>query len=268
MGNSWAMPKRVHIALACLFLVVAGLLLWKGLREREPRYNGITLSEWLGPPVYTGPLNYMDLQARTDASVKAVRQIGSNAVPALIRMLRAKDSAFADRLRNLAGRFIRIRHLSAFEWNQRALRGFSLLGARAESAVPSLIDIANQDASSRAKCDALQALGLIGRPARPAVPTLLQWATNADSELRLNAIFALGRIHTAPDSVVPALTNALHDTSYPVRVHALIALEQFGPEARLAVPALLEFLKTDTTTRAASALKAIDPEAAARAGVR
>ena len=260
------MPKRIYIALACLFIIVAGFLLWEGLHEREPTYKGLPLSEWLAPPVYTGSLKYMDLHARTDEADKAVRQIGSNAVPVLIRMLRAKDSAFADRLRNLAGHFMRIPYISAYEWNQRAMHGFAVLGAQAESAVPALIDIANQDGSPMARCNAMVALGYIGRVARPAVPSLLQCATNSDGTLRADAIFALGRIHSEPDKVVPALTNALHDTSFPVRLHALIALEQFGPNAKLAVPALLEFLKTDTTTRSAAALRAIDRDAAARVG--
>ena len=260
MGNSWVMPKRVHIALACLFMLVTGVFLWEGLRQREPRYNGITLSEWLAPPVYTGSLKYMDLQTRTDEADRAVRQIGSNAIPALIRMLRAKDSAFAFAVRNLAGHFIRIRYVSAYEWNQRAMHGFAVLGARAESAVPALIDIVNQDRSLTARCNAMDALGFVGRAARPAVPSLLQFATHIDDEVRAHAIFALGRIHSDPERVVPALTNALADTSPSVRVHALIALEQFGPDAKPAVPALLEFLKTDTTTRSAAALRAIEPK--------
>jgi hypothetical protein len=51
----------------------------------------------------------------------------------------------------------------------------------------------------------------------------------------------------------------------------------FGPDAKIAVPALVEFLNAPSVNRpydyfssslATNALKAIDPEAAAKAGVR
>ncbi len=263
-----AMPKRVHIALACLVILVAGFLFWVGLREREPSCNGKALSVWLTPPTYSGSLNYEDWQAQKHEADQAIRQIGGNGVPVLVRMLRARDSALEVRLRNLAQHIMRIRYTPAYERNQRARHGFEVLGAQAQSAVPALIDIANRDVSRTAKFNALDALGFIGPPAEKAVPSLLQWATNTDQELRCSAIFALGRIRSDPERVVPALTNALRDTFPSVRVHAVIALEQFGPDAKQAVPALVEFFKTDSTTRSASALRAIDPEAATKVSVR
>jgi len=45
----------------------------------------------------------------------------------------------------------------------------------------------------------------------------------------------------------------------------------FGPDARIAVPALVELLNDpdlEVRGRATNALKAIDPEAAAKAGVK
>jgi HEAT repeat protein len=49
------------------------------------------------------------------------------------------------------------------------------------------------------------------------------------------------------------------------------ALREFGPDARIAVPALVELLNADDDymrTYATNALKAIDPVAAAKAGVK
>jgi hypothetical protein len=57
-----------------------------------------------------------------------------------------------------------------------------------------------------------------------------------------------------------------------VHPDAVRALLEFGPNAKLAVPALVEFLNADdhSTDRllVTNALKAIDPEAATRAGVK
>ena len=57
-----------------------------------------------------------------------------------------------------------------------------------------------------------------------------------------------------------------------VRTGAFMALQDFGPNAKSALPVLVEFFinAQDSSERsyAANALKAIDPEAAAKAGVR
>jgi HEAT repeat protein len=105
-----------------------------------------------------------------------------------------------------------------------------------------------------------------------AIPSLLRWATNADEEVRYRAVYALGDLHAEPNRVVPVLIDALHDPSANVQFRAAGALGQFGPEARLAVPALVEFLSTAhynfTKELVTNSLLKLDPEAAAKAGVK
>jgi HEAT repeat protein len=90
--------------------------------------------------------------------------------------------------------------------------------------------------------------------------------------VRYAAISALGKIGTEPDRVVPVLIDATHDRSPTVRTSAVGALGLFGPNAKLAVPALVEFLSNAQTSMerwyAEKALRQIDPEAAAKAGVK
>jgi len=78
-------------------------------------------------------------------------------------------------------------------------------------------------------------------------------------------------IHVDPEVVVPALVTALHDPYAGVGIKSVGALEDFGPEAKGTVPAVLEFLKSqddcDYRSLTTNALKKIDPEAAATAGV-
>jgi len=79
----------------------------------------------------------------------------------------------------------------------------------------------------------------------------------------------LGRIHMAPELVVPALINELN-ASNAILPTTIRTLSQYGEAARPATSTLLQFLndKNDyVRTETTNALKAIDPEAAANAGV-
>ena len=71
--------KRV-ILLACGVLALG--LLWQVLRDREPSYQGRTLSEWVEQ---VGPAY---LWNDSDEEVKAVRAIGTNAIPTILKWIR------------------------------------------------------------------------------------------------------------------------------------------------------------------------------------
>jgi hypothetical protein len=127
------MRKRVHIALAVLLVILAGVIACQVLRLREPVYQGKPLSVWL--------IAY--------GRDEAVRQAGTNALPTLLRMLRAKDSALKVKLMDLAQkqRFIHINYIPSDELNYRACSAFGVLRAKAQSAVPALIRIYEQNIS-------------------------------------------------------------------------------------------------------------------------
>src|SRR5882762_6938554 len=96
------MRKRFRIAFAILAVVaLAGSVreVWKP-REPEPVFQGTPLSVWL-----TG-LDEGSNGPRPDfrAAREAVRQIGTNAIPALLRMFRAKDSALTLKLISLVAK--------------------------------------------------------------------------------------------------------------------------------------------------------------------
>jgi HEAT repeat protein len=269
------MGKRVYIALALFTVALVGVIVWQAGQQREPVYQGKPLSEWLKTYAklrHGGdhPPALMKLEWKAD---EAVRQIGSNAIPTLLRLLKAKDSPLKLMLVGLAKRqhIIKIEFLPADRWNQAGFGGFEVLETNAQSAVPALIGIVNQNISHDSQSYTIETLGLLGPAAKAAVPTLLQCATNADRNIRFQAILALGKIHAEPERFVPALTTALHDTDSNVRSLALGLLGRFGLDAKPAVPALIESLNDrDTVIRryATNALKAIDPEAAAKAGIK
>jgi len=103
------------------------------------------------------------------------------------------------------------------------------------------------------------------------VPALIARLSDKDLLVHFTAVLALGRLHAEPELAVPALANDFPGNDPELRSLILEALGRFGTNASAAVPMLLEALSDgDQVVRrdAAWALKQIDPEAAARAGVK
>ena len=196
------MRKRIHIAFAVVLLALAGVIGWQVLRLREPVYQGKRLSFWLDAYRLYGLAGVETWQVRDEQQEadEAVRQAGTNALPTLLRMLRAKDSALKLTVMRLAERqhVFKINYTPAEELHYRACCAFGILRAKARSAVPALIKIANQNFSHDSQCYAISALASIGPPAKEAIPFLLGWATNADAAVRLYAGNALKQIE--PDA--------------------------------------------------------------------
>jgi HEAT repeat protein len=68
-----------------------------------------------------------------------------------------------------------------------------------------LIRIANEDGSNESRLLAITVLGGIGPPAKQAVPSLLQWASNTNADLRINALNSLR--HIDPEAAAKAGTR-------------------------------------------------------------
>ena len=115
-------------------------------------------------------------------------------------------------------------------------------------------------------------MGLLGNFSRPAIPALFHTVkTDEEINVRIVATDALSQIRVEPQLVVPLLEIPLSDADFAVRCAAVRALETFGADAQQAVPALVPMLSDsdeDVRLDATNALKAIDPEAAAKAGVK
>ncbi|OAI46031.1 hypothetical protein AYO44_12170 [Planctomycetaceae bacterium SCGC AG-212-F19] len=158
-------------------------------------------------------------------------------------------------------------------------------GPHADSAaVPVLVELL-EDSDVEVCAHAASTLGAFGELALPAVPALIKMLGHPDVIRRRNAAGTLLAIGPEAKIAIPALIQALHDSDELAWVNnwAANALRQFGPEAKEAVPTLVKLLHSDragiqvkgfsarTVTLAdgiASALKQIDPEAAAKAGVK
>lgn len=262
------MRKRSRILFALAVVAVVGAIAWLALRPKvqEPVYGGKPLSVWLES------YNSSDTVALEQLH-EAIRHIGTNTIPLLLRRLQAKDSPLMLKLVALARKqhIFPVKFTEAEILQEQACFGFVALGEDGRDAVPELIKIYNKRGSSNTVYSVTLALAYIGPEAKQAVPSLLRSLDEADDAERAAAALALGNIRADPQLVVPALMKCLTDKEGLDNQSAIYALSRFGADAKAAVPLLIKLLNdSDQYVRDAAkdALKAIDPEAAAKAGVQ
>jgi hypothetical protein len=190
------MGKRAYIILAALATALVGVLFWQVLsREPEPLFKGKPLSRWL--IAYRTGSQTTFARTTADEAYAAVRTTGTNAIPTLLRLLRANDSLLKVSMMRLTQKqhIITINYIRAGDWNQAGLDGFQFLGAEAQSAVPALIEILNQSVSPESQYCTIGALSCAGPRAKEAVPSLFRCATNADNAyIYITARNALGNL--------------------------------------------------------------------------
>ncbi len=222
-----------------MLVVVAGVSTWRLLRQQEPVYGGKTLTAWLRTydPSSSSQLHSKEWNDADDA----VRHMGTNCLPTLLRMIRAKDSPaklWLVALVKKQGLGKKIHFVPATMRNIEASRAFIALGAVGKDAVPALMAMYDNHLTTESRSAIEDALAWIGPAAKPAIPLLLGAATNSNPKLRADALWALGEIHAEPGICVPCLIHALDDPNDEARLSAAHALGRFGAEAKPAVPCL------------------------------
>jgi HEAT repeat len=235
-----------NVLLAGMTITLLGVVAWPALRgSPDPVYEGKRLSEWLqrydspGEDAYAHQIDQPD----TDA---AVRQIGTNATPRLLAMVRAKDTDLIPKLVSLARRqhLMEVHYVPADRRNYEAARAFAVLGADASNAVPELIKAYDPGGSTSSQNAIVSSLGGIGPAAKDAVPLLLQvLATNTNDIVWRGCFGALGEIHSEPEMVVPVLTGLMHNPKADACYFAAQTLGCFGMDAKPATSDLLELLQ-------------------------
>src|ERR1044071_8506973 len=224
------MRQRVRIALAVLLVAMAGVIAWPMLREREPVYQGKPFSFWLDRYCWNFGAESADgVKERKEADA-AVRNIGTNGLPILLRMIKAGNSSWKDK----ANELLRKQPLTSFQFNEdydyrAAVQGFILLGADATPAVPTLIELlANSEPDVRVA--AASALGAIKPEPEQAVLALVRCITDTNEWVCYYAIYAIGDIHRKPELAVPALIRNLQSSNpFPATMGALA---EFGEAAK------------------------------------
>lgn len=238
------MKLRSHLVLLALLATVLAGFIYSTFRSNEPHCDGQPLSFWL-----------REIEASPDAgtirwqrAARAVRQMGTNAIPALLTMLQTPDSKWkadaVDWLQETVD--LDLTETLGSIRGRRAITGFRLLGpAAATTALPRLAALATHR-DPRISSQALSALGEIG--STTMVPTLVTVLTNGNPAARLQAANSLGALRGHGHSAVPALVETLEDADPTLRASAARALGEIALDAGRTVPALTGALKDSNST--------------------
>ena len=261
------MQKRVKLVIAVLLIVGLGAMAWlicylEKPVTPDPVYRGKRLSEWLN-----------DLNSPTPglpaSATEAIRQMGTNAIPRLLREASVHNSFPKEILIDLLKRqsLLKFHFESSSDHQSKALRGFCAL--RETGALAVAQGLTNSDKWIR--------LGCVGQwdmctyyPAMVFEP-LLNSLRDPEPMVRARAANALGMLHQQPERAVPALTELLRDKNDWVRCMAAAGLDLYGDPAKPAVPVLLRCLtncSSEFRSFGTHAVKKLDPQAAARAGIK
>jgi hypothetical protein len=192
-----------------LALIGVTLLAWIGWRSSHPRelvWHGKPLSAWLeicyqnyGWPSRFGTSHGNDATAQE--SIHAVQQIGTNAIPLLLRLVAVEDLPF----KSLTDRHSPRLHSKSFQWywklrvradqpticRNKALLGFWALGATGKPAIPTLVHLLQVSKDPQCRQAAADCLGYVGPDARLALPVLVEKFKDPDWSVRKAAVRGL-----------------------------------------------------------------------------
>lgn len=183
------------------------LIVWAWPREREPVYQGKTLSEWLRAYVVSGRPG---MEQQRAAAKEAVCQMGTNALPWLVSwvgyepprwsvtpMLLAQKARFGWLFRKLLDQQIGPRFYGE--------TGFEILGPAAWSAIPDLRRLALRRGKKQSSVPAVEALGYIGPESLPALIAVLEQGDPACHEMAGICVRRLNETGVDVRTAVPGL---------------------------------------------------------------
>jgi hypothetical protein len=240
-GRTIVIAFSVLIVLALVAFACA-LLSRKSIPE--PSYAGENLSEWLAG--YERPERNGGVPT---AAERAVRSIGTNALPCLLEWIRYELPPWRQALLKVATWPVPGKSLdegkvvygkSSIEGKslrkaEQAYFGFVILNTNAISAIPELEALMNNNQKPTVGLRAIYALSEIGIP---AIPVLTNALANINQSNRIDIIYAIyaverncrfydrDRCHAA---CLPALTRALKDPDAEVRRQAESTLYNLAP---------------------------------------
>jgi HEAT repeat protein len=238
-----------------LLFAVVGVLTWQVVAKPEPVYQGKRLRQHLDQMAKDYPYGVHN------PGVRAVYQMGPDAVPYLRRSLHKKDSLYIRALVFLhaklpanLGRHLpdpKIEHLRMVSMS--AAHCLAVFGPRAKEALPDLIDCLRDVRLMNSAFGAILRIG-----PRPAdLPALLSLMTGTNTSASGYAAVCVGQIGVTNSEVLVALIRAAKSGPQHTRCSAINALGALGPRAPSALPILARNQSdSDSTIRTASAVAA------------
>jgi hypothetical protein len=159
------MKRRRMVFVGVVVLLLVGWVELYHARSPEPRYENRTLTQWL----VTYQQALVRLKSDTNApsvlaaSTEAVRHIGTNGIPILLKMIRTSDSSFERNTILLLHKqsLIPLAWRTDSECHNQACLGFRILGLTAKPAAGELTDLALTAPDPAARASAARALNSI-----------------------------------------------------------------------------------------------------------
>lgn len=234
--------KRVLLMVVGVILVAGGVLLVSGRFRAASRFEGRSAAGW------GERLGTTSSVAQWEAE-RAIRALGSNALPELVKEIQAEDSALRSNVANLLRNRDLVPLLSespAQASRQAAVQGFAALGAQSEAAVSALVQLLDNPRTADHASWALMQMD------NRVIPALLVAVTNSGFQVRRRVIGDLGSRHTNAPGVEAALVERMqHDASWETRPMAAIALGQVPELSAFAIQALIDALEEPTLAQSA-----------------
>jgi len=272
-----------------LFGITALVGLFALLYDSEPHYHGRGLSHWLA----VARSSDASADQRQEAC-DAIRQIGPNALPDLLRWAIGHRSQTKIKIQT----FIR-QHPTAFipKWLRKwadtypdqtraneARLAFLILGPKAAPLIPELTRLATavppepgeywaistlgdigpqalpalittMDGSVRKKIAALGAIRNLGTNAFPTLPRIIRLLDDPERYVTYASASTLGDLGLNPQLSIPALIKCLQHSDSHLRMMAALSLARFGPDAHVVIPELQKAESMETDENAKSALQ-------------
>lgn len=227
----------IAAAIVALAITVVTLL----TRDREPSYQGKSLSEWC--PIYIQGADPDGPPDTTEAEA-AIRHMGTNALPYLVKWLADDRQPVSQRMKLWLARYLPLRfipgggglvYLTEYRSGDKvqfAAFAFQILDEQARHAVPDLARLLNTEpAGSLAANHAAYALALRAFGDK-GIAVLTDHLSNTNARNRPLAANALRTPywHHAPDpSVIKLLANCLNDPDPKLRIAATNFLRGTAP---------------------------------------
>jgi len=230
----WRKPILSVVIVAFIAAIVA--LTWP--KEQEPVYHGKSLSQWMN--IYCRPMH--NEGDRLEAQ-EAVRQIGTNAIPWLLKWIRKHPPVWSRAVGDSrvswrpAARLVSALQKRPLQIGQKrwdAAFGFQILGPIASNAVPALANMLDADDPDRQwphpkwppPAYALSRIGDSGQK------SLLEWVSDPRSLERnatgvtttIRCLGQIARYGTNADRIVSILVEGMHSSNKGMAFSSALAL--------------------------------------------
>jgi hypothetical protein len=217
--------RRKRIAIILLALI-GGVIAYSLLHQSdEPEYHGRRLSEWL----------VWRTQADFYKAETAVRAIGTNAVPYLLKWIKYEIPPWRISLDKKVPAFVNRGPIRGWIQGRAswlafyAPDGFRFLGTNAVSAIPELEVLMKDTTKPERSGRAIRALTSIGEPAIPVLRAALADTNRTDGDRIIYAFWSIADLH-GTNTCLPILVEALNHDDLDVRSEATNAVRGLAPQ--------------------------------------